>query len=365
MSDDYLWDGSGEPDPEIQRLESVLGRFRHDRPAPEFPEQLSFFERLRLWISLPRLAGVAAMALLVVAVMQLSRLGNRAPNSSEQGKTKSTAARGTEPAAPKPAWDVARLEGRVKLGAESLSDRGRLALGEWLETDATSRVRIAVGTIGEVVVDPNTRVRLVEAGEKQHRLALARGTIHARIWAPPGNFVVDTPSAKAVDVGCAYTLQVDDKGAGLVRVTSGWVGFQFDGRESFIPTGALCATRPGVGPGTPYFQDAAKKLRAAIAKLDFEKTSPAERDAALRTALTAARKRDAITLWHLLSRVTNVERSRVYDRLAALVPPPEGVAPEGILHLDKPMLDLWWNQIGLGDTSWWRMWEQPWAPQAK
>jgi len=33
---DYLWDGSGEPDREIQRLETLLGRFKHDRPAPVF-----------------------------------------------------------------------------------------------------------------------------------------------------------------------------------------------------------------------------------------------------------------------------------------------------------------------------------------
>ena len=30
MNDDYLWNGTGEPDPEIQKLESVLGRLRHD-----------------------------------------------------------------------------------------------------------------------------------------------------------------------------------------------------------------------------------------------------------------------------------------------------------------------------------------------
>ena len=30
---DYLWDGSGKADPEIQRLEVLLGRFRHDRHA--------------------------------------------------------------------------------------------------------------------------------------------------------------------------------------------------------------------------------------------------------------------------------------------------------------------------------------------
>ena len=36
-SDDYLWDRSGEPDPEIQHLETLLGRFRYDSPTPIFP----------------------------------------------------------------------------------------------------------------------------------------------------------------------------------------------------------------------------------------------------------------------------------------------------------------------------------------
>ena len=67
------------------------------------------------------------------------------------------------------------------------------------------------------------------------RVALDHGTIHAFIWAPPGQFVVDTPSARAVDLGCSYTLQVDASGAGLVRTALGWVGFQLNGRESFIP----------------------------------------------------------------------------------------------------------------------------------
>jgi len=85
---------------------------------------------------------------------------------------------------------------------------------------------------------------------------LERGTIHAVIWAPPGEFVVDTPSAVAVDLGCVYTLHVDDSGAGLLRTTMGWVGFKLNGQESFIPAGAICQTRPKIGPGTPYMEDA-------------------------------------------------------------------------------------------------------------
>jgi hypothetical protein len=35
--DDYLWDGTGEADPEVERLEMLLGRFRGDAPAPVMP----------------------------------------------------------------------------------------------------------------------------------------------------------------------------------------------------------------------------------------------------------------------------------------------------------------------------------------
>ncbi|HEY6945517.1 MAG TPA: hypothetical protein VI431_10295, partial [Candidatus Acidoferrum sp.] len=38
MKDDYLWDGSGEPDPEVKKLENLLGRYRHDQPAPAFDQ---------------------------------------------------------------------------------------------------------------------------------------------------------------------------------------------------------------------------------------------------------------------------------------------------------------------------------------
>ena len=371
MRDDYLWDGSGEPDPEIQRIESALGRFRHNWPARKFLEECSALEQLQkipesensgfaLSQSTRTYMAIAAMALLALVGALLVRRSDPRLKTAHRAGPQVATTQNNLPAQPNPAWNLARIKGSVKVAANDLGETGRLALGEWLETAAGSRVRIDVDTIGEVDVEPNTRLRLINTSSSQHRLALARGTIRARIWAPPGDFVVDTPSAVAVDLGCAYTLQVDDQGRGLVRVTMGWVGFQFDGRESFIPAGALCATRPGVGPGTPHFEDASQRLRAALARLDFEKESPRARDADLDLVLGGARKRDAVTLWHLLSRVRDAERGRVYDRLAELIPPPQGVSRDGALRLEKSMLDLWWDQLGLGDTSWWRMWERPW-----
>jgi len=52
------------------------------------------------------------------------------------------------------------------------------------------------------------------------------------------------------------------------------------------------------------------------------------------------------------------ERPGVYDRLAALAPPPNGVTREGILRLDRTMLDAWWSSFGFGDIHLWRTYER-------
>jgi hypothetical protein len=343
VTDDYLWDRSGEPDTEVSKLESVLRGLRHNRPAPIFPVVQRV--RVRFWQKrwVPPLAA-AAVLVLAVAGHFVWRTGVR---PREQA-----------------GWEVESLAGSPRIDFKIMAvEGGKLKLGETLETDGLSRASLTVLAIGQVNVEPYTRLRLLQARPGHNQLSLERGTIHATIWAAPGEFAVNTPAAVAVDLGCRYTLHVDETGAGLLRTTSGWVGFKLGHRESFIPAGAACATRPKIGPGTPYFEDASLAFREALAKFDFEAESPEQRRAELAFVLADARRRDVLTLWHLLARVNDDERGSVYDRLAALIPPPTGVTREEILRLDRKMLDLWWNQLGLGTASWWRMWEQSWSEQ--
>lgn len=239
------------------------------------------------------------------------------------------------------AWEVARLDGSPEIDSKRIGDTDSLGVGEWLVTDAVSRALIKVGLIGNVEIDPNTRVRLVETSATEHRLELAKGRLHARIWAPPRLFFVDTPSAEAIDLGCAYTLEVDDAGNGMLHVTSGYVALDSKGRTSVVPIGAACATRKGEGPGTPFFEDSTEAFRAALNRFDFETKDAGSHSQALQTVLTEARKRDGLTLWNLLPRVEGKEREHVYERLAELVPPPQEVTREGVLRLDELMLDQW------------------------
>jgi len=256
-------------------------------------------------------------------------------------------------------WTVARLDGQPLVGSTALVGTGRIGVGQTLVTDASSRARVQVSTIGEVTIDPNSRLRLVATGDAHHRLALDRGTLHASITAPPGQFIVDTPSARATDLGCAYTLHVDEDGTGIISVTAGWVAFERDGLESFVPAGASCRTNPRRGPGTPRYDNESQAYRDAIDDFDDADGDPARRHDALQRVLQYGGHGDAVTLWHLIPRVDPADRGAVVDALADQAAMPPGVTRDAVMRADKAALDQWWDALGLGDTAWWRAWKRP------
>jgi len=360
MADDYLWDRKGEPDPDVARLERALAPLRHRDRAYEAPPAGAKVVPLRRRVGRWALLAVAAALAIGGGVVW------RAPR--EQAVVARVSPRPPAlPAAPA-AFPVERLEGAARVNETPIDARSQLGVGEWLETDPGGRARIAVADIGEVEVSGRSRVRLTATGPSQHRLDLERGEIAAKVNAPPRLFVVGTPAATAVDLGCAYTLTVDDDGRGLLRVTSGWVSLEAvdhdgaasgpkppgslrsPGRASLVTAGASCETRRGQGPGTPSYEDAPRALRDALRRFDFESGGAV----ALRDALAAARPRDALTVWHLLPRADGELRAEVYDRLRALVPPPTGVGADAVLRLDPSALERWRDAItGAGSAITW------------
>jgi len=318
MNDDYLWSGQGEADPETARLEQVLSPFRYQPTLPSNRFRASTHQR---WV-VP--VVIAAAALVIAATLITWRAGI--------GQSLS-------------AWTI----------YTSTASPHLLRRGQIVETGPRASARLESSAIGEVHVDPQSRIRLVKATKGEERLALDHGTIHAFIWAPPRQFVVDTPSASTVDLGCEYTLQVALDGTGVLKVEMGWVAFQWKNLESFIPEGAGCRTRAGRGPGTPYFLDSSDGLRQALVRFD-ETNDPL----AMARVLSDARRRDALTLWHLMTRTTGSERLKVFARFAELVPLPPAVTSNRIVEGDPAALNAAWDALGFGTADWWRGWKRRW-----
>jgi hypothetical protein len=260
-------------------------------------------------------------------------------------------------------WNVVTLAGAPAVDGSALAGDGRLNEGAWLETDARSVVRLAVGRIGTAEIGPDSRVRMIRNGLTDHRLVLERGSIEAVIAAPPKLFFVETPAALATDLGCAYRLSVSEAGTSRLHVTVGWVELAKNGRFAIVPAGLIAeVTRDGV-PGTPFVEALALDAQLALARLDAGTATAADLATVLSAmpapdAAVVTRQQHGITLWHLAQRVDGGARVRVVRRLATLSEPPEGVTMEGILALDRRMLDRWRRSL---NPMWGEEAAPPWA----
>jgi len=76
MNDDYLWDKTGQPDPQIQQLEEILGTLRYQPKPLEMPQDLSAPRRRSHF---PLLAIAASLLLALLAGGIWLRVRSHAP----------------------------------------------------------------------------------------------------------------------------------------------------------------------------------------------------------------------------------------------------------------------------------------------
>src|SRR5215470_4085170 len=105
MKNDYLWDRSGEPDPELEKLEASLGRFRTEASELDLSRmaRAAASERRSGW-PMPRLASAALLAAACAAALALLLRPVSRP--------------------PGPGWDVERLAGAPQVGRAALPANG-------------------------------------------------------------------------------------------------------------------------------------------------------------------------------------------------------------------------------------------------
>jgi ferric-dicitrate binding protein FerR (iron transport regulator) len=318
---DYLWDRTGD-DPEVERLERLLGAYAHDAPLREPPPR-----RRRAALIAASVVAVAAIAVIVFLVVRRDR-----------GSPHQVALGGDAGGAQGFAFQV--HGGAALCDGTAADGRGTLRVGSWLETEVGATAQVQVADIGEIQLRSGSRLRLVATGPDEHRLELARGRLSARVTAPPRLFVIDTPVAAAVDLGCAYDLEVDDAGRTHVRVTSGAVSLEGHGLTSWVPWGFEVTAAPGRGPGTPVRTAAPAVLRDAVAQFD-EGAGGGWSQSPLDIILGSVVEEDAVTLWNMLTRTQGEDRAAVFARLAELAIRPEWVLEEDVLAAVPDALEAW------------------------
>jgi hypothetical protein len=314
-SDDYLWDKSGE-DADVARLEQLLAPLAHTAPLDELKSRKK--SRLPLFV----IGGVLAAAA-VVAILVWPRNAPSPPAGYACGAQAS-------------GFAFTARGGSVACGGASVP-AGVLPVGGTLDT-GVHEAELAIADIGSARLSPQTRVRLDATSPDRHQLYLERGKLHAFVSAPPRIFAVGTPNGQVTDLGCAYTLEVDEAGAGSIEVDSGMVELEAaNGRLIVVPAGASARLLAGRRASLPLAKTATPQLAAAVADLHGGVEGARDR------VLAAAGAADAITVANLVRIVSTDERRTVLDRLSQLFPPPQGMSVDDVEQLD--LFDMWFDEV--------------------
>jgi hypothetical protein len=318
----YLYEGPRSTPPEedaienaeVVELERLLAGFRHEAPLA-FP--LPRRKKAPRWSKAATLLAALSFSGACFLLWGRAALEDRRPLMSVEPMA------AVSPCALGNAGFGFTAEGGSLHCAGVGTRKGVLPVGQWLEAGQGVTAMVEVTDIGSLTVHNNTRLRLRETSSTRQRIELATGAVSVRVLAPPRLFIVDTPAASAVDLGCAYDIEVDASGRTHLRVTSGAVSLEGQGRASWVPEGHEAIATVERGPGLPLRMDSHRDLREAAERFD------AGDALGLRDVLAQASERDAATLNAVLLRTTGSERSAVMDRLEAQrgapvwQPPPE------------------------------------------
>ncbi|MBE2217737.1 MAG: zf-HC2 domain-containing protein [Ignavibacteria bacterium] len=240
-------------------------------------------------------------------------------------------------------WMVTSIKGSPIINNMVMKAIDSLGIGGYVSTDDSSKAELYVAGLGSVIVEPNSRVKLVKSVEGEHRIQLDYGSIDANIMAKPRTFFVEAGAITAVDLGCSYKFSVDKSGDGLLYVRSGKVSLESaGGRESIVPEGKFCVTKQEFGPGTPFREDSSPKLKKALMEFDFGNCG----SQCINTILDNSQKTDAVTLVNILPRVDEQYRTQVYNKVANYCAPPRRIPRDSIPRFNRfEDVDEWVDKI--------------------
>src|SRR5215213_5552553 len=83
MNDDYLWDKTGQPDPQIQQLEEILGTLRYQPKPLVLPDDVRVPQR-RNYFPLLAIAASVLLAILAGGIWMRVRSRNEVPKQQAQ-----------------------------------------------------------------------------------------------------------------------------------------------------------------------------------------------------------------------------------------------------------------------------------------
>lgn len=236
-------------------------------------------------------------------------------------------------------WSIENHSGNFSLNS-AVNTAVEVTPGDIIKTVVSSSVVISIPDVGKIKLLENTSLKRLD---EENTAQLINGNLEITNSGALENFKLEIPKAVIEDfyTGNNYTVNVNEDGESIIKISSGWLEVQTQYDESVFPQGFELKLDDERGMGLPYPSDSDPSYVNQLEEYIFN----GKKLNVLTIVLNKSKEEDAVTLWNLLRRVDDMQREQVYAKLAELVPPPKEVKKQEVLDLDSKMLYAWLDKI--------------------
>ncbi|MBP9095922.1 MAG: FecR domain-containing protein [Ignavibacteria bacterium] len=263
--------------------------FQEDKKEFTSSRQTSFMAKNWYWFA------SAAVVLLIVSVALISYSSKNVFSVEEMSN-----------------WKLISLKGGAFVNGVK-SDK--VNIGDWIQTDSVSSVVLKIANVGDVSIEPNTKVRFIQSDGNISRIEVLYGTVNAST-SQADKFVLQASNMRVQDKGGSYSFKVDDKGNGVIYVNNGVANVESGNKSAVVTDGKFCLYKPEYGIGVPFRKDAKPEFQDALFQYDFNNGGAPS----IYYAMANAGPEDYASLVNLIPRVDNQTKYLVLNKLGKLAP---------------------------------------------
>ncbi len=237
-------------------------------------------------------------------------------------------------------WQLKLEYGNYQIG--TAGQKSSIDIEETLTTFDSTKVAMIIPNAGRVDVGSFSSLKIIKGKDSDNIFSLVLGKIYGNCRIDNPKLKIKTNLADIEVIAGRFTLELNNSGDLNLATDNGMLKVTTPAREILLVKDHRLRISANGNIGMPIHLRTNAQLAEIIEQFSFGDSKVIDHGLILQLATPI----DGLTLLHLIMKAKTIEeRIPIFEKLSEFYPLIPGITNEGILNLDKNMLDEWHRDI--------------------
>jgi|GEM_PF-2329498 len=237
-------------------------------------------------------------------------------------------------------WQLKLDYGNYQIG--TVGQKTSIDFDETLTTFDSTKVTMIIPNAGRLEIGSFTSIKVIKGKDSDNIISFISGKIYGNCKIDDPRLTIKTNISEIKVVAGKFISEINDYGELNLITNNGKLKITTPNREFFLVKDHRCKISANGNVGIPIHLKTNHQLAEIFEQISYDDKKVNNYGLILQLSSPV----DGITLLHLIMKAKTIEeRLPLFEKLNEFYPLVPGISIEGILNLDKDMLDEWQRDI--------------------